>query len=71
MVLNSDGTGRSYRDNADYAIEWSLDGENITITEKFMGMRQGYTGTLKDGKLDIFNGDETNALTNEMVYNKK
>ena len=43
-----------------------------SVIEKFMGITIEYNGTLKDGKrLDLFNGDKTNALTNEMVYNKK
>ena len=71
LVLNEDGTGKSNRNGASYDVEWSIDGENITLTEKFMGIKLDYNGTLKNGKLDLFNGDKTNDLTNETVYNKQ
>lgn len=71
IELNEDGTGKSNRNGTSYNIEWKVDGENITLTETFMGMKIEYNGTIKDGKLDLFNGDKTNALTNETVYNKE
>ena len=72
LVLEADGTGKSYRNDTSYNLEWSIDGENVTVIEKFMGITIEYNGTLKDGKrLDLFNGDKTNALTNETVYNKE
>ncbi len=70
MELSADGTGKSNRDGASYNVEWSLDGENVKITEKFIGTID-YNGTLKDGRLDVFNGDKENALTMEAVFNKK
>ena len=71
MVLNEDGTGKSNRNGTSYDIEWSIDGENITITEKFMGIKLDYNGTLINGRLDLFNGDKTLDLTNETVYNRQ
>ncbi len=71
MILNSDGTGKSNRDGLNINIEWSMNGDNITLIETFMGMKIEYNGTLKDGKLDLFNGDRTDELTNEKVYNKE
>ncbi len=68
ITLNSDGTGKSVRDGLNIDIEWKLDGENITLTEIYMGIKLDYNGTLKDNKLDIFNGDKTNQLTVEKVY---
>lgn len=70
IELKADGTGKSNRDGASYDVEWSLDGENVKVTEKFIGTID-YNGTLKDGKLDVFNGEKTNALTMEAVFNKK
>lgn len=70
IILENDGTGKSNRDGLNINIEWKLDGENITITEKYMGIELDYNGTLKDGRLDIFNGDKTNQLTVEKVYIK-
>ena len=60
LVLNEDGTGKHNRDDESFDVKWSIDG----ITNE-------YTGTLKDGKLDIFNGDPENDLTAEYVYTKK
>ena len=69
IELKSDGTGKSNRDGASYNVEWSVDGENVKLTEKFIGTID-YNGTLKDGTLDIYNGDKTNALTLEAVFKK-
>lgn len=71
IVLNADGTGKSNRNDTSYDIEWSIDGKNITVIEKFLGMKIEYNGTLEEGRLDLFNGEKTNALTNETVYNKQ
>ena len=40
------------------------------MTEKFLGSTIDYTGTLKDDKLDIFNGDPDDMWTYEYVYKK-
>ena len=71
ITLNEDGTGKSNRDDSSYDAEWSMDGENIVFIEKFMGIKNEYNGTIKDGKMDIFNGDKTNDLTLEAVFNKQ
>ena len=71
IVLNADGTGKSNRNDTSYDIEWSIDGKNITVVEKFLGMKIEYNGTLEEGRLDLFNGEKNNALTNETVYNKQ
>ena len=70
IIFNEDGTGKSNRDGASYNVEWQIDGENIVVIEKFIGTIE-YNGTLKDGKLDIFNGDKTQELTLEAVFNKQ
>lgn len=70
IVLNNDGTGKSNRDDASYDVEWSIDNENVKVVEKFIGTIE-YNGTLKDGKLDIFNGDKTSAITLEAIFNKQ
>ena len=70
VELKKDGTGVSRRNGAEYNITWSIDGENFKMTEKFIGTIE-YNGTLKDGKLDIFNGDKENIFTYEYVYNKE
>ena len=70
IELKADGTGKSNRNDASYDVEWSMDNDNIKLTEKFIGTID-YNGTLKDGKLDIYNGEKTNGLTLEAVFNKQ
>lgn len=71
LVLKEDGTGTHSRDDYDFKVTWEIDGEDFKMTETFIGASIEYTGTLKDGKLDIFNGDPKNDLTAEYVYHKK
>ena len=71
IILNEDGTGKSNRDDESYDAEWSLNGENFKFVEKFGPITNEYTGTLKDGKIDMFNGDPTSDITLEIVLNKK
>ena len=71
LVLNADGTGKSNRDGESYDAEWSVDGEKFTLTEKFGPIKNEYTGTIKDGRIDLFNGDPQSDLTLEIVFNKK
>ena len=71
LDLAAEGKGTSKRDGNEYDVTWELDGENITIKETFAGLTNEFTGTLKDGVLDIFNGDLESPLTCEYVFNKK
>ena len=71
LELKKDGTGTSTRDGSSYKMTWKLDGEDFTMQETFLGMSIDYTGTLKDGTLDIFNGDPEDIWTYEYVYEKK
>ncbi len=70
LELNDNGKGTSTRDGASYDITWSVEGENFTMSETFLGLTIEYTGTLKDGELHIYNGDPTNELTYEYIYKK-
>ncbi len=70
LELNADGTGKHNRDDYSFKVTWSLDGDKFKMSETFIGDPIEYTGTLKDGKLDIFNGDPNNDLTCEYVYEK-
>lgn len=70
LELKEDGTGVHNRDDASYKLKWSLDGEKFKMTETFLGSTIDYTGTLKDDKLDIFNGDPDDMWTYEYVYTK-
>ena len=71
IILEKDGTGKSNRDGGSYNVEWSMKGENVTVTEKFLGISNEYNGTIKDGRLDIFNGEKTKEITLEAVFNKQ
>ncbi len=71
LILEEDGTGKSNRDGGSYKVEWSIDGDNITLNEEFGTLSIDYNGTIKDGKIDAFNGDKTDMLTMEVVFNKQ
>ncbi|MBR6917485.1 MAG: hypothetical protein IKN38_04805 [Clostridia bacterium] len=68
FVLNDNGKGVHKSGDYEYELEWNLEGENFTMKETFLGLTNDYTGTLKDGKLDMFNGDPNNELTCEYVF---
>lgn len=70
LELKADGTGIHHRGGMDYNVTWSLDGELFAMQEAFFDIALGYSGTLKDGRLDLFNADPSNPLTLEYVYNK-
>ena len=44
VELKADGTGSSTRDGSTYDIEWSLDGDKFTMTEKFATLKIEYNG---------------------------
>ncbi len=70
LVLNEDGTGKSYRDDLEIKIkEWSVNGTEFKMTEKFLGTID-YTGTIEGGKIDVFNDDPSKPMTYEYVFEK-
>ena len=71
ITLSDDASGKSNRNGSSYNIEWSISGNEITLTEKFGPLTIDYNGTITGNKLDIFNGDKTNDLTLEAVFNKQ
>ena len=71
LTLLPDGTGTHARDDMEFKITWTLEGENFTMKETFIGDPISYTGTLHEGTLDIFNGDPNNIWTYEYVYSKQ
>ncbi len=71
LELNEDGTGKHNRDGEHYNIEWKIDGEKFEMTDKFGPLTIDYTGTLKDGKLQIYNGDPNDMWTYEYYYEKE
>ena len=71
LELKEDGTGAHTRDGETYNVEWDIDGEKFTMKDKFGPLTIDYTGTLKDGKLQIYNGDPENIWTYEYNYEKQ
>lgn len=71
LVLNADGTGKSFRDELEIKVpDWSVEGGSFKLTEKFLGTID-YTGTLSGSSLTLYNGDPSNALTCTYVYEKE
>ena len=68
LILLEDGTGEHFRDGNTYKVTWEQHGEEVTMTETFMGVTIDYNGTLKDGQLNLFNGDKDDPFTYEYVY---
>ena len=68
LILLEDGTGEHFRDGTSYKLTWEQNGEEITMKETFMGASIDYNGTVKDGKLNLFNGDKDDPFTYEYVY---
>lgn len=71
LELKADGTGTHKRNDSEFKLTWDLDGDKFTMQETFLKLSIDYNGTLVDGKLDIFNGDKTDDLTCEYVYQKQ
>ncbi len=71
LTLMEDGTGKHSRDGMEFNVTWTLEGETFTMQETFVGDPITYTGTLTEGRLDIFNGDKENIWTYEYVYQKQ
>lgn len=71
LTLKEDGTGSQERDDYTYNVTWKVKGDKVVIEEHFAALTNEYTGTLKDGKLDVFNGDPKDDFTAEFVYNKE
>ena len=71
LTLLEDGTGKHSRDGMEFDVTWTLEGENFTMKETFVGEPITYTGTMQEGRLDIFNGDPESIWTYEYVYQKQ
>lgn len=71
LELKKDGKGTFNREGENYNVTWSIDGEKFTMKETFLGITNEYNGTLKDGKLHIYNGEASNELTYEYELAKK
>ncbi len=71
LILNPDGTGYINRNNRMLELTWDIDGENISYSVKEEIMNQGYSGVIRNGKMEVFNGNPDDALTMKYVYNKK
>ena len=71
IVLNADGTGVFTRDDYEFKLTFTLDGEEFRMTETFIGAANEYKGTLKAGELHIYTGGEPeDELAYEYVLEK-
>ncbi len=68
IELKNGGKAVSKRDDFEYDSEWTLDGETFTFTETFQTISLEYTGTLKNGVIDVYDGDPTNDFTREIRF---
>ena len=69
---DEDGTGTFKRDDNEFTVkEWKVEDGKFSMTEKFLGLENEYTGTLKDGHLEIYGGDPEDELTYMYVFEKK
>ena len=68
LVLEEEGVGRFQRNGNEYKVAWTLEGEAFTMKETFAGISIDYTGVLKEGRLDLFNGDPEDMWTCEYVF---
>ena len=71
LELKEDGTGIHNHNDSSYSITWSFDGTIFTMEEDYYGNIISYTGTLKKGKIDVFNGDKSEPFTAEYIYLKE
>ncbi len=71
IILESDGVGTSIRSGITHDIKWSIDGDNIQILETQTESILEYNGIIKDNRIDLYNGDKTNAITLHEVFIKK
>ena len=68
LELKDDGTGIHRRDDNAYDVTWTLEGETFTMSEYGI---VNYTGTLKDGRLELLNGAADDIWAMQYVYEKK
>lgn len=71
LVLNEDGTGVHNHNDSSYNIKWSYDGEVFQMTEEYYKDIIEYSGTLKKGKIIIYDGEKDKSFTTEYVYLKE
>lgn len=57
IELKSGGKAVCTREGTSYNGKWTMDGENITVTESLLIFENTYTGTLVDGTLTLTNSE--------------
>lgn len=71
LVLKKDGKGIHERNGEKYNLTWTVKGDTILVTEKFMGVKIEYNGKIKDNVLTLHNGDSKDPFTMQYIYQKK
>ena len=70
LVLTEDGKGFFKRDDNEFEVSWTLEGEAFTMQETYLMFTNDYTGILKDDALNLFNGDPEDIWTCEYVFHR-
>lgn len=68
LVLTEDGKGFFKRDDNEFEVSWTLEGEALTMQETYLVFTNDYTGVLEEGALHLFNGDPEDIWTCEYVF---
>ena len=70
LTLNADGTGTHERDDMEFDVTWTLDGEDFRMEEKFLGDPNIYEGTLSGDDLVLYTPGKDDPMAYEYVYTK-
>ncbi len=69
MILDGYGGGEYHKNNNVHKIKYTYDEPNIVITDNMTGIK--YKGTLENGKLLLYDGSKTDAMTSEFLFESK
>ena len=70
LVLKDDGTGTNFRGGKEYAVTWTLNGEDFRMTELDSDDGKILSGTMYAGVLHLYDGDIYDLNTIEYIYGK-
>ena len=66
--MTEDGKGTSARGGSEYGLTWKVKGNEITVTETFMGMKNEYSGTIEAKKITLQNGEPGADFSTTMIF---
>ena len=68
LTLTEDGKGTSARGGSEYGLTWKVKGNEITVTETFMGMKNEYSGTIETKKITLQTGEPGADFSATMIF---